>query len=93
MSKYRYQVYDEKDIELTELESTKPSKVISELTELLYMKFINKRQYTLRVKKGIHEIKLSFKEKETGYTYHIIVPTRKGNFDAFQFQVDIKNEK
>ena len=93
MSNYRYQVYDEKDIELTELESIKPSKVISELTELLYMKFINKYQYTLKVKKDIHETKLSFKEKGTGYTYHIIVPTRKGSFDAFQFQIDLKNEK
>lgn len=93
MTNYRYQVYDEKGIELTELESSKPSKVISELTELLYMRFINKYQYTLKVKKGIHEVKLSFKEKQSGYTYHIIVPTRKGNFDAFQFQVDMKNEK
>ena len=90
---YRYIVENEKGNELLELSSMKPTKVISELTELLYMKFINKYQYTLRVKKGIHEIRLSFKEKQSGYTYHIIVPTRKGSFDAFQFQVDMKNEK
>lgn len=90
---YRYIVENEKGKELLELSSMKPTKVISELTELLYMKFINKYQFTLKVKRGIHETRLSFKEKESGYTYHIIVPTKNGSVDAFQFQVDMKNEK
>lgn len=89
---YRYIVEDGKGNQLPELSSMKPQKVISELTELLYLKFINKYQYTLRVKKGIHETRLSFKEKESGYTYHVIVPTKNNSVDAFQFQIDMKKE-
>ena len=93
MSNYRYQVYNEKDIELTELGSTKPSKVISELTQLLYLKFINKYQYTLRIKKDIDTTTLTFKGKGKSLTFKITVPTRFNTVDAFQFQVDMKNEK
>lgn len=89
---YRYTVENEKGEQLSPLSSTKPSKVVSELTELLYLKFINKYQYTLRIKKGINETRLSFKEKKSGYTYHIIIPTKDGSVDSFQFQVDMKKE-
>ena len=93
MTNYRYQVYNEKNIELTELESTKPSKVISELTQLLYLKFINKYQYTLRIKKDIDTTTLTFKGKGESLTFKITVPTSFNTVDAFRFQIDMKNEK
>lgn len=93
MNKYSYQVYNEKGEELTELGSTKPSKVIAELTQLLYIKFINKYQYTLRTKKDIDTTTLTFKGKGETLTFKVTVPTRFNTVDAFQFQVDMKNEK
>lgn len=91
MSSYSYRVYNN-GVELTELRTTKPSKVISELTELLYLKFINKYQYTLSVKKGIDTTTLTFKGKAEVLTFQIIVPTKNASVDAFQFQIDMKKE-
>lgn len=45
---YLYQVFDDKNNELTELKTNKSIVVICQLTELLYSKFIGK--YNLKLK-------------------------------------------
>ena len=89
---YLYQVFDDKNNELTDLKTNKRMIVICQLTELLYNKFIGKynlKLKTIKYDNGLTVLKFTDINK---YTYKITVPTKTGQLDYYRLATDIKND-
>lgn len=89
---YLYQVFDDKNNELTDLKTNKSTIVICQLTELLYNKFIGKcnlKLKTIKYDNGTTVLKFTDINK---YTYKITMPTKSSQLDYYKLAVDIKND-
>lgn len=87
---YLYQVFDDKNKEMTELKTHRPRVLICQLTELLYNKYIGKCTLKLKTTKRSDGITILKFTDDNKYTYKVTIPTKTGYLDYYKLLIDCK---
>lgn len=87
---YLYQVFDDKNKEMTELKTHRPRVVVCQLTELLYNKYVGKCTLKLKTTKLSNGTVILKFTDENNYKYRITIPTKNGYLDYYTLLIDCK---